>query len=669
MKCITAIELHNFLAFYGTDNKISLPNGENLLMYGENGSGKSSLFRALEVFFEAKNQTDFDKNYRNIWVDQADSDTSIKIDFVDIKVSPLPQTVELPVKVKHSWIEESRLASGFLTYRDILKTHFLEAHKANLFDLVVNEILRGFKNPMTGKILSQEWADFEKKFDDFLLEDWGSPLSTRPDEFGVEKKVMDIISDLIADFGEILSAFEDSLELTLEDLNPKINTFLESFEHNIHVKLVVGNHLDRFGNPQKGTMLSHHNSDDDIVLLKKLRDRAVDPDVQIGVKTLLKKLTLKKPLLVAEVTYFEQVIPEYQSFLNEARLSALSICIFLAALSLKPDPPDGCKVLFLDDVLIGLDSGNRLPLLRILETHFKDFQIMISTYDRHWFETSKRFTSSSIVKWKHAELFAKEETNAARRFIRPVLHDSESNMARALYYFKNSYRPDYPAAINYLRKTLEELIQENLPPKELKEQTGERKGNSRLLRPLLAKTKGFFKRIHQPTTTVDHVREKLRTLLNPLSHFETDTSIYRNEVQEIFLLVDQLENQFRNIKPSLKEILPQDSWIQIQFIISETEIGYFRLKNKEILYSLNSVLSNCSFWTVVTHIVENGNMGQKHTLKKEVVESYTGLKDAYDKIFNFCQSSKYPNLTTHPDYLDTIFIEENGKKIPIKSRI
>ena len=42
---ITGITIDNYRAWHGPYPKIELPNGENLLIYGENGSGKSSFFK------------------------------------------------------------------------------------------------------------------------------------------------------------------------------------------------------------------------------------------------------------------------------------------------------------------------------------------------------------------------------------------------------------------------------------------------------------------------------------------------------------------------------------------------------------------------------------------------------------------------------------------------
>jgi predicted ATPase len=49
---LTGIEIINYFAFRGTF-RLNLPKGENLLVYGENGAGKSSLFHTLRVFMEA----------------------------------------------------------------------------------------------------------------------------------------------------------------------------------------------------------------------------------------------------------------------------------------------------------------------------------------------------------------------------------------------------------------------------------------------------------------------------------------------------------------------------------------------------------------------------------------------------------------------------------------
>lgn len=68
MKRITKIRLNDYRAFYGMEDKFEMPKGENVLIYGENGSGKSSLYQALYDFFETsltKTITNFKKGKLN----------------------------------------------------------------------------------------------------------------------------------------------------------------------------------------------------------------------------------------------------------------------------------------------------------------------------------------------------------------------------------------------------------------------------------------------------------------------------------------------------------------------------------------------------------------------------------------------------------------------------
>jgi DNA repair exonuclease SbcCD ATPase subunit len=65
---ITRIEIKDFRAFKGVPTVIDLTPGKNLLAFGENGSGKSSLFNALKLFLEREAENhDFAAN-QNIFV-------------------------------------------------------------------------------------------------------------------------------------------------------------------------------------------------------------------------------------------------------------------------------------------------------------------------------------------------------------------------------------------------------------------------------------------------------------------------------------------------------------------------------------------------------------------------------------------------------------------------
>jgi len=64
---ITKIEIENFRAFYNNYVIDLGKDGKNLLVYGENGSGKSSLFKALKYFLDSHRKRLNFLDYKNIF--------------------------------------------------------------------------------------------------------------------------------------------------------------------------------------------------------------------------------------------------------------------------------------------------------------------------------------------------------------------------------------------------------------------------------------------------------------------------------------------------------------------------------------------------------------------------------------------------------------------------
>jgi hypothetical protein len=156
--------------------------------------------------------------------------------------------------------------------------------------------------------------------------------------------------------------------------------------------------------------------------------------------------------LKLEIKLNGKLVVHQSDYLNEARLSALAICLYLSILKRNPQPID-YKVLFLDDVFIGLDLTNRLPILDILKNEFSDYQIFISTYDRHLYELAKRKFETEIPgRWKSIELYAGKDSIDNQPVDRPILVAGESYFEKAIQYLHDRSKPDYPAAANYFRK-------------------------------------------------------------------------------------------------------------------------------------------------------------------------------------------------------------------------
>jgi hypothetical protein len=96
----------------------------------------------------------------------------------------------------------------------------------------------------------------------------------------------------------------------------------------------------------------------------------------------------------------------------------VGLSVFLAAVALadaNPTDPGPLRLLVLDDVLIGLDLNNRLPLLELLRMEFPRHQILLLTHDLVWFDIAREYTAEWGI-WNHARLF-EEPTGPAEPFL------------------------------------------------------------------------------------------------------------------------------------------------------------------------------------------------------------------------------------------------------------
>ena len=127
-----------------------------------------------------------------------------------------------------------------------------------------------------------------------------------------------------------------------------------------------------------------------------------------------------------DLVYADKPIQQPHLFLNEARLSAIAISIYLGLIK-RHVQGIPCKILFLDDIFIGLDIANRMPLLEILESEFPEYQVFITTYDKPWFEYVRSFLEGRSG-WKTMEFYAQRSNNGMEF---PVIFDNQGLISKA----------------------------------------------------------------------------------------------------------------------------------------------------------------------------------------------------------------------------------------------
>ena len=470
---ITKIEIKNFRAFYGTLEIDLHKAGKNLLIYGENGSGKSSLYLALNLFLESSEDSSSRfENHQNIFIaDDGHIKLHLRADSGSKEdIYEWSRTVK---ETEDQLIIDASKATGFLDYKALLETYFIhrESDTVDVFDLLVKSLLANVISNVT---------------DQNIGEDWRSVLELLPSRRIAVKQIATLKGQL--------EVFNRELTDILEELKTKASEILHKFGYN-----------ESF--------------------------LALDFNFQ-GIKYNRDSNTIEGDEIFLTVEFFDRNLPAHHRFLNEAKLSAIALAIYFAALRLQSD--SDLKILAFDDVLIGLDMSNRLPVLDILEEYFSDYQIFLMTYDKAWYEIVKQRTSTG-GQWKAVEFFFAQTDE----YEIPVYMEDKAYLDKAKEHCDAN---DYKACAIYIRTAFETIIKEycedaRLPvryrsdPKKLDSQDFWHSIKTR------NKDNGKLEK------TLIHKIELCRSIiLNPLSH-ATVVNIPRQELEDAMTAVEELQNE------------------------------------------------------------------------------------------------------------------------------
>lgn len=482
---IQNITINKYKAF-AKEEKIPI-GGSNVFIYGENGSGKSSFYYALKDFFQSSVENIKMAQLRNFTLSDGGTDCSIKVEFEGEIVKTLNETIKDTFTTEI--IDANRLKS-FLTYKHLLGVHNVKiSDKIDVFELVINGVLKHFKsNTITDNIeLGKLWSDT-------LIEHGKEYGRSHEFYFARQKKA--------------------SVEIKAKRVNKALDTlfhntgtdYLAPFINRVLQKLY----------PEMKIQFTRRN-----ITVNKWGRIDQFPAINLQVSDNGNSIDAHNPHFA----------------LNEAKLSAIAISIFLGAIIKQSPFSPKLKPLFLDDILIGLDNENRLKLLNllkekdVLETDkvFKDFQIFITTYDRHWYEVAK----INLPGWNFIEFYKGE--NGPK-----IIHNRLTNLQKARKYFEAF---DFPAAAHFLRKECESLLRSKL----LETYTvGE--GLKGLIKPinletLINRLKEFYTDLglEPPNDLIDNLQNYKSILFNPMSHSDIESPIYRNDLDLAFKTIENLE--------------------------------------------------------------------------------------------------------------------------------
>ena len=435
---IAWIKFTNYKFFNG---EFELPvNGENLLVYGENGSGKSTVYKALELL--TQNQfTDFDNNL-NIFAQDGET-TAVEFGFTNNQ--ELIITADLEEMRDHvDFIKGLSIFKPMLDYKKMLRVHYdteVNGDKINLYYM------------------------FRKLLNDY-------PVEIKDNER--------IRLSKIKDFNLYFNSLENVLK---KDFLKPINAFLDKYFHS------------------------------DIFIEEFEFRTEID-----------EKSSMAVPIINLSIDYGDYLIDQYHTFLNEARLSALAISIYMVAVKnlLAILETDSLKILVLDDLLISLDMSNRLKLLEILKNEFSDFQIFFFTHDKELYELYK-----DKLDWKKYEFYLDDHNKIPG----VILKQGKSEIERAKMFYAQK---EYDASALFLRKGFEKTLKSYLTPPEQRNKNYEELNLAGMIGRAISKSSGESEKILQ------QLNSDRRHILNPLCHADTKT-IHSEELKNAISDLERLK--------------------------------------------------------------------------------------------------------------------------------
>jgi len=544
------ISITNFKAF--REFQLHL-EGRHLLVYGANGSGKSSLYWALYTFLQSARKP---KNGIAKYFDADDTQNLLNL-HERKEANPKPGEIALTLRdtatrndttyrisqtdhgtFNQPVILKGDLASDFITYRFFFGfSHFRNSEKFDLWPLFEKEILP-FCVSTGGQSPYDMWKRI-KSGNPNPLRQQGTAGTDAYRRFrlntnsfaGVIATVVDAISEEAQRFYDTHFAADDLAKVAL--------------------KLAVST-------PPMATGSNQHDFE------------FIRPVIEFGVQ--LGDTTVAKP----------------QSFLNEAKLTQLALSVRFAASLVNLHESD-LKLLVLDDLLVSLDMSNRMKVVDILLSEtFAGYQKIILTHDLGFFREFRRRIGSNHADWRFMflqgnaaqNIEAKNEKSAlekaedylnghdveeAAMFLRKAAEDTAKRyrewadgkalppsefytLTENLRAAKNKLLGNIPATLykrvltGTPREHRELLLSsdntdlDNNPTLQPADK-GKLKSKRKDLRNVL-KDDGWSKM--EAVDAVDHVLEMTERVLNPASHGNA-TPLYEEEVRRAKQLVDQLE--------------------------------------------------------------------------------------------------------------------------------
>jgi hypothetical protein len=615
MPAINRIHICGFKAF-PNDFELQL-EGKNLLMYGENGSGKSSIYYALHCMFQAPLKPDAGKKYFDPASEQhlknlnnLDADSKIWIDFdgrhpfiynIDkegYQFTLLGGKHPLPAQINGCFVNHQFLFHFF---------NFRNSQRINLFPVFIKDILPFCKDDNTGLHIGEMYDEITAS---------------------IIKKGRHIHPDYISN----IEYFNKAVKKVVEDINIYASDrYNESFKDEDDNELVIRLRYDsNFDKPEDDTNEYWLKYDNIIELVKEngeIKERKSsykklnEPFIGLEISEKMPDGNLRK--IVKPHTYF-----------NEAKLTAIALSVRFALLNIEK-PADG-RFLALDDMLISLDMSNRAKVVDFLLKISDKYKIYLFTHDKMFFEYFKHKTKKNQDAWVYKEIYMDYDKT-------PYIRNSEDYLGQAEHYIKQH---EYEIAGNFLRKEAEAFCKNFLPKK--KQLTGDFAHLD--LNGLIMNCKDYAAESGVIDISIfNELDEHRKFILNPSSHDSYDVAKYGHEVKRCSETLRKLREII--IKPFLK------FGSQVEFTLKTPEPRISEYKFILTLCDDFRIIIMPGESPVISKGMINYQVYEDGNNKKGVQSDNTTIKHFFE--YNYEKSDK----TKDASYLNSVIESESGNPI------
>lgn len=617
MASISKITIDGFKAFPNRFEDIIL-NGKNLLLYGENGSGKSSIYYALHCLLQSqvvdKSATYFDPNASESLVnkDTHKDDAFIEVQFTDNDVKYRVSKAgyeEIPAQ-GISPLKDLNGECVFINHKFLF--HFFSFRNSqfiNLFPVFIKDILPFTLTSNKAEFISQIYRDItegirKKGRSNQVNEEYLKRIGLFNKE---TKKIIDLIN-LPEKNPNTATVIYNNFFRDID--NPELKITLEYNAHNHNIPKPNVSYWLRLGRRYQKILKAGVWTEQPI----SSRLEVLDPVICLKVEERL-----------ADGNY--QIIDKPQSYFNEAKLTAIALSIRFSLLD-TITPING-RFMALDDMLISLDMSNRTKVVKYLLNIVDKYRIYLFTHDRAFYN----YVRMEISEHSSKDDWAFKTVSYNRMKKQPIVLDEFSDYRnKAEYYYSLG---DYETSAIYVRKQLEQSVG-RLLPYELKINAD---GGFVSLETLWKKLIRFYSDNGKPLNIrmQQTFSESKLLILNVAAHFQRlSNPIYKAELDMAFKLLDYI-NSLNCIENKLiiekdKKIVfrhPSQNYIcsfslDSDLVLVEGEHIVAKIpKCKNICWEYNGVQN----WDFVSNTPNN-----EHPLLKATPKLMTFFKNCCEKL-------------------------------------